>query len=77
MTQTTKPTNDLPEITQEAGAYRPHCAFCGGRGRIGEKAEVVRNQFEHKYRIPLSHAVCKESVLSLNLILFQSSETIG
>jgi|GEM_PF-2640299 len=77
MTQTKNMTSDLPEITQEQAGYRPHCTFCGGRGRKGEKAEAVRNQFEHKYRIPLSHVMCKESVLSLNLVLFQPSETIG
>jgi hypothetical protein len=67
-------TNDLPEITQEQGGYRPHCTFCGGRGRIGEKAEIVRNEFEHRYRIPLSHALCKESVLSLNLAFHLPNE---
>jgi len=62
-----KPKELLPEITQEQGRYRPHCTFCGGRGHIGEKAEVAHNAFGHKYRIPLSHALCKESVLSLSM----------
>mgnify|MGYP001195849733 CR=1 FL=1 len=70
MTQTST-TSNPPE---EEHGFRPHCTFCGGRGRLGEKAEVVRNRFEHKYRIPLSHAPCKESVLSLNLLLFQPTE---
>lgn len=43
-----------------------HCSFCGGKG-TDEKAETVITPLGTRYRIPLSHATCKRSALSLSL----------
>jgi hypothetical protein len=47
---------------------RAHCSFCGGLG-ADNKAETVITPIGTRYRIPLSHASCKQSVLSLSLSL--------
>lgn len=61
--------NDLPTITQtDQPVRRARCQYCGGKGD-SLKAETVRSQLGIGYRIPLSHASCKQSVLSLSLSL--------
>jgi hypothetical protein len=59
--------NDLPVITQtNQTVRRAHCSYCGGKSN-SLKAELVRSPLGIEYRIPLSHASCKQSVLSLSL----------
>jgi hypothetical protein len=61
--------NDLPVITQtDRPLRRAHCQYCGGKGD-SLKTETVRSPLGIGYRIPLSHATCKQSVLSLSLSL--------
>lgn len=45
---------------------RARCSFCGGRGD-SLKAENVFSPLGLRYRIPESHTLCKQSVLSLSL----------
>ena len=59
--------NGLPVITQtDQPIRRAHCQYCGGKGD-SLKAEIVRSPIGIGYRIPLSHASCKQSVLFLSL----------
>jgi hypothetical protein len=58
--------NQLPEITVAVPTRHAHCEFCGGKGD-SLKAEVVRSAVGTLYRIPESHVICKQSVLSLSL----------
>jgi hypothetical protein len=60
--------NELPVITQEENPRRAHCSFCGGVGD-SLKAERVTSVLGMSYRVPLSHASCKRSILSLSLSL--------
>jgi hypothetical protein len=53
----------VPNVEQP----RRRCTFCGGRG-TGTVFDV-RDRFGHIYRVPDSHASCRESVLSLSLSL--------
>lgn len=60
--------NDLPAVTQSMLVRRAHCTYCGGKG-TDMQAEWVESPIGTRYRIPLSHATCKKSVLSLSLSL--------
>jgi len=48
--------------------HRAHCSYCGGKGDSA-KAETVLSPLGLKYRIPVNHESCKQSVLSLSLSL--------
>lgn len=61
----------LPIVTQTEPVRRAHCQYCGGKG-TDLQAELVVSPIGTRYRIPLSHATCKSSVLSLSLSLYRS-----
>lgn len=45
-----------------------HCTFCGGKG-VGMDVDLVESKAGVRYRVPKSHAACKQSILSLSLSL--------
>jgi hypothetical protein len=47
----------------------PHCSFCGGKGKAGERIEKVKDRMGHVYHVPPTHRTCKESVRSLSFDL--------
>lgn len=55
-----------PIMTVQEPKRRAHCSFCGGKGD-SLKAEMVQTTIGTRYRIPESHASCKQSALSLSL----------
>jgi hypothetical protein len=68
---------DLPVITQDDDSPRPGCTFCGGKGKPGEKFERVQDKFSQSFRVPLSHELCKKSILSLSLSLSTANDVDG
>lgn len=53
-----KPIEEIPR--------HAHCQFCGGKGADME-VELVESKVGLRYRVPKSHASCKQSILSLSL----------
>lgn len=53
-------------ITQQTQVRHAHCTFCGGKG-ADLRAEIVTSPIGRRFRVPVSHRSCKQSILSLSL----------
>lgn len=63
--------------TQPDKVRRAHCSFCGGRGADLQVEVVTSASIGRTFRVPLSHAACKASILSLSLSLLTPSPALS
>lgn len=52
-------------------ARHAHCSFCGGRGADMQVELVTEPGTGRRFRVPKSHGLCKQSILSLSLSMNQ------
>jgi hypothetical protein len=65
--RTKKITHPIYHKPKELSDRHAHCSFCGGISRV-IKAERVTNPITGiSYWVPISHTLCKQSILSLSL----------